>query len=90
MPLLQEFHIGPSPQLKEVPSGIHHLRKLRYLVFFDMPKEFERHMDPNNGLQHWIVEHIQDVRFSYKFGPRWGEYETHALRDSNFSFWENA
>ncbi|KAM1054471.1 hypothetical protein ACFX2I_001817 [Malus domestica] len=90
MPLLQEFHIGPSPQLKEVPSGIHHLRKLRYLVFFEMPKEFERHMDPNNGLQHWIVEHIQDVRFSYKFGPRWCEYETHALRDSNFSFWENA
>ncbi|KAM1069964.1 hypothetical protein ACFX13_001865 [Malus domestica] len=90
MPLLQEFHIGPSPQLKEVPSGIHHLRKLRYLVFFEMPKEFERHMDPNNGLQHWIVEHTQDVRFSYKFGPRWCEYETHALRDSNFSFWENA
>ncbi|KAM1183522.1 hypothetical protein ACFX19_001878 [Malus domestica] len=89
MSLLQEFHIGPSPQLKEVPSGIQSLRKLRYLAFFDMPKEFERHMDPN-GLKHWIVAHIQDVRFSHKFGPRWGVYETHALRDSNFSFWENA
>ncbi|KAM2281506.1 hypothetical protein ACFX1S_042098 [Malus domestica] len=44
MPLLQEFHIGPSPQLKEVPSGIHHLRNLRYLGFYGMPKEFAQHM----------------------------------------------
>ncbi|TQD97419.1 hypothetical protein C1H46_016998 [Malus baccata] len=35
-------------------------------------QEFARHMDPNNGLQYCIVEHIQDVSFSYKFGPRWG------------------
>ncbi|KAM1054456.1 hypothetical protein ACFX2I_001800 [Malus domestica] len=90
MPLLQEFDIGPSPQLKEVPSGIHHLRNLRTLVFYGMPKEFARQMDPNNGQHYWIVEHIQDVHFSYKFGPRYGIFESHALRDSNFSFWSNA
>ncbi|KAM2281508.1 hypothetical protein ACFX1S_042100 [Malus domestica] len=96
MPILQEFLIGPSPQLKEVPSGIHHLRNLRGLGFFCMPKEFARHMDPNNGLHYWIVEHIQNVRFcyNYDFGfnydPRYGVYETHYLNDSDFSSWSNA
>ncbi|KAB2598563.1 disease resistance protein RPM1-like [Pyrus ussuriensis x Pyrus communis] len=84
MPLLQEFHIGPSPQLKEVPSGIHHLRNLTYLNFCDMPKEFTRQMDPKNGQHYWIVEHIKNVCFSYKVGQRWGAYESHALRDSSF------
>ncbi|XP_021830354.1 disease resistance protein RPM1-like isoform X1 [Prunus avium] len=83
MPDLQELHIGPSPQLKEVPSGIHHLRNLRTLRFVDMPKEFPRHMHPNNGQHYWVVEHIQDVLFSYKFGPRCGVFETHTLRDSS-------
>ncbi|KAM2006736.1 hypothetical protein ACFX15_001745 [Malus domestica] len=80
MPLLRELQIGPSPQLKEVPSGIQHLRNLSFLRFVDMPKEFRRHMDPNNGQHYWIVEH---VLFSYKLGPRCDVYETHALRDSN-------
>ncbi|KAM1183519.1 hypothetical protein ACFX19_001875 [Malus domestica] len=88
MPFLQEFHIRPSPQLKEVPSGIHHLRNLTTLDFYDMPKEFARQMDPENGQHYWIVEHVQNVRFIYKVGP--SEYETHVLRDSNFSLWSNA
>ncbi|TQD76268.1 hypothetical protein C1H46_038216 [Malus baccata] len=82
MPVLQEFHIGPSPQLKEVPSGIHHLQNLRYLGFYGMPKEFARHMHPNNGLHYWIVKHIQDVRFGYKFGPRYDVYERHSQCES--------
>ncbi|XP_048446379.1 disease resistance protein RPM1-like [Pyrus x bretschneideri] len=85
MPLLQEFHIGPSPQLKEVPSGIHHLRNLTYLYFHDMPKEFAQQMNPKNGQHYWIVEHIKNVCFSYKVGPRWGVYESHALRDASSS-----
>ncbi|KAM2030748.1 hypothetical protein ACFX1X_042294 [Malus domestica] len=88
MPLLQEFHIGSCP-LKEVPSGIHHLRNLRYLVFYDMPKEFAQQMDPNNGPHYWIVKHIQHDGFGYKFGPRY-DHERHLLYDSDFSFWSNA
>ncbi|KAM2164183.1 hypothetical protein COP2_043042 [Malus domestica] len=87
MPLLQEFIIGRCPQLKEVPSGIHHLRNLRDLTFYDMPKEFARQMDPNNGPHYWIVKHIQHVLFGYKSGLRFGEYEGHSLYDSNLSFW---
>ncbi|KAM1141939.1 hypothetical protein ACFX2I_041854 [Malus domestica] len=90
MPLLQEFHIDRCPQLKEVPSGIHHLRNLRYLGFDDMPKEFARQMVPNNGPHYWIVKHIRHVGFGYKSGPRYGDYEVHSLYDSDFSFWSNA
>ncbi|KAM1126601.1 hypothetical protein ACFX2B_041264 [Malus domestica] len=90
MPLLQEFHIGPSPQLKEVPSGIHHLQNLRHLLFYGMPKEFARQMDPNNGPHYWIVKHIRNVRFVYNFGPGNGKAESHSLYDSDFSFWWNA
>ncbi|KAM2487557.1 hypothetical protein ACFX1W_039468 [Malus domestica] len=90
MPLLQVFYIERCQQLKEVPSGIHHLQNLISLGFGDMPKEFARQMDPNNGPHYWIVKHIPHVSFGYKSGPRFDEYEVHYLYDSDFSFWLNA
>ncbi|GMP78402.1 hypothetical protein CsSME_00034332 [Camellia sinensis var. sinensis] len=70
LPLLKELRIGPIPQLKEVPSGIHHLQKLRTLAFIDMPKEFLDGMQPqpNQGKDYWIVEHIPNVLL----WSRWG------------------
>ncbi|KAI8003007.1 Disease resistance protein RPM1 [Camellia lanceoleosa] len=63
LPLLEELTIGPSPQLKEVPSGIHHLRKLKNLDFVGMPEEFIDRMEPkpNQGKDYWIVKHISYV-----------------------------
>ncbi|CAN6698080.1 unnamed protein product [Malus baccata var. baccata] len=79
MPLLRELEIGPSTQLKEMPSSIHHLRNLTTLHFVNMLNEFQRDVDPKNGQHYWVVKHIRDVLFSYKFGTRCGIYETHNL-----------
>ncbi|PSS24917.1 Disease resistance protein [Actinidia chinensis var. chinensis] len=63
LPLLQELVIGCTPQLKEVPSGIQHLRKLSNLTFYDMTDEFARTMLPEEGQDYKVVEHIPTVRF---------------------------
>ncbi|CAL5347975.1 unnamed protein product [Camellia sinensis] len=64
LPLLEHLMIEPSPQLKEVPSGIHHLRNLETLEFVGMPEEFIDRMEPkpNQGKDYWIIEHIPKVR----------------------------
>lgn len=41
---LESLYIGPSPQMKEVPSGIRHLKKLGILEFYDMSDEFVKSM----------------------------------------------
>ncbi|CAL5347927.1 unnamed protein product [Camellia sinensis] len=63
LPLLEHLRIEPSPQIKEVPSGIHHLRNLKTLQFVGMPEEFIDRMEPkpNQGKDYWIVEHIPHV-----------------------------
>ncbi|CAL5347951.1 unnamed protein product [Camellia sinensis] len=63
LPLLELLTIEPSSQLKEVPSGIHHLRNLKTLEFVGMPEEFIDRMEPkpNQGKDYWIIEHIPHV-----------------------------
>ncbi|BFG41908.1 hypothetical protein CerSpe_281820 [Prunus speciosa] len=56
LPLLETLIFGPCPQLQQVPSGIHHLGNLKYVVFIDMPSHFM------NGI------HVQKTEHSV--GPR--------------------
>ncbi|CAL5416961.1 unnamed protein product [Camellia sinensis] len=72
LPLLEDLTIEPSPQLKEVPSGIHHLRNLKTLQFVSMPEEFIDRMEPkpNQGKDYWIVEHIPRVVLCSRFRKR--------------------
>ncbi|CAL5347952.1 unnamed protein product [Camellia sinensis] len=62
----------PSPHLKEVPPGIHHLTNLKTLEFVDMPEEFIDRMEPkpNQGKDYWIVEHIPHVLLWYRIGKQ--------------------
>lgn len=66
LPSLEEFAIGEAPKLKEVPSGIKHLRALKTLKFYDMPDDFGLSMVPNGGHHYSVIQHIPDVRFHYK------------------------
>ncbi|KAL7263261.1 hypothetical protein ACSBR1_001438 [Camellia fascicularis] len=72
LPLLKDLRIEPSPQLKQVPSGIYHLRNLKTLEFVGMPEEFIDRMEskPNQGKDYWIVEHIPDVSLWSRIGKR--------------------
>ena len=65
LPLLEELQIGPCLQLKEVPSGIHHLKSLKILEFFDMPTKFVLSLQPDEGPDFWKVEHIPFLTFQY-------------------------
>ncbi|XP_057499611.1 disease resistance protein RPM1-like [Actinidia eriantha] len=78
LPLLQELRIGPIPQLKEVPSGIQHLRKLTNLTFYDMTYEFELTMLLEEGQDYKVVEHIPTVLFAYRNES--GGYDAYYLR----------
>ena len=66
LPLLETLQIGQSPQLKEVPSGIHHLKSLKNLEFDEMPTEFVLNLQPNEGRDFWKVEHVSSVRIWYR------------------------
>ncbi|CAL5415992.1 unnamed protein product [Camellia sinensis] len=69
LPFLETLTIEPSPQLKEVPCGIHHLKNLKTLKFVGMP-EFIDSMEPkpNQGKDYWIIEHIPHVVLCSRIG----------------------
>ena len=69
MPHLEELRIGSSPLLNEVPS-IQHLRNLKVLANYDMPREFVHSMQPGGDSEYWKVEHVQFVIFWYRVEGR--------------------
>lgn len=84
LPLLEELHIGSCLQLKEVPSGIHHLRSLKLVRFVDMPEELRRGVDPSAGQHYWVIEHVPTVLFSFEVGPRPGVYDNLTLYQQRY------
>ena len=80
LPLLEQLEIGYCPLLKEVPSGIHHLKSLKYLQFGEMPTEFVLRLQPDEGPDFGKVKHIPSVTFWYR--TRGIYYESYELGDS--------
>ncbi|KAL4618482.1 hypothetical protein ACB092_06G013800 [Castanea dentata] len=79
-PLLEKLNIGDCPQLKEVPSGFQHLKNLKELDITEMPTEFEKSLDPEQGSHYWIIEHVPFIFLHHKVGKGVYGYETHNLR----------
>ncbi|GMN62090.1 hypothetical protein TIFTF001_031157 [Ficus carica] len=63
LPVLEKLYLK-TPKLQKVPSGIQHLRNLEMLLFNDMPNELMESMDPNEGHNYQIVQHVPSVYFS--------------------------
>ncbi|XP_023918264.1 disease resistance protein RPM1-like [Quercus suber] len=80
LPLLEKLEIEDCPQLKEVPSGIHHLKCLKYLQFDEMPTEFVLSLQPNEGPNFGKIKHISSVTFRYR--TRGENYKWYKLGDS--------
>ncbi|KAL0000478.1 hypothetical protein SO802_014259 [Lithocarpus litseifolius] len=80
LPLLKKLQIGECPQLKEVPSGIHHLKCLKNLQFNEMPTEFVLSLQPDEGPDFGKVKHIPCVNFLYRINGT--HYKSYRLGNS--------
>ncbi|EXB54528.1 Disease resistance protein RPM1 [Morus notabilis] len=66
LPLLEKFAFGPSPLMKEMPSGIEHLTNLKSLDFRNMSREFVVSLQPNVGPDYWKIKNTPSVTFWHK------------------------
>ncbi|KAM3694181.1 hypothetical protein ACJW31_07G040800 [Castanea mollissima] len=66
LPHLEQLEIGPCLQLKEVPSGIQHLKNLTTLDFLELCREFALSIQPDGGQDYWKIKTITTVRFKYR------------------------
>nr|XP_023874665.1 disease resistance protein RPM1-like [Quercus suber] len=81
-PLLEKLDFGGFPQL-EVPSGFQHLRNLKKLNIGDMPTEFEKSLDPEQGSHYWIIQHVPFILFYHKVRKGMNGYESRNLRSKD-------
>ena len=66
LPLFEKLRIGACPQLKEVPSSIHHLKCLKSLQIYEMPTDFVLSLQLNEGPDFGKVKHIPFVTFWHR------------------------
>lgn len=64
LPLLEELHFGPFPQMQVMPSDVQHLANLKYIEILDMPKKFVVDLQPDGGADYWKIQHVPSVAFN--------------------------
>ncbi|KAL2935271.1 Disease resistance protein RPM1 [Bienertia sinuspersici] len=62
LPFLEDLVIRRSPQLKQVPVGLHCLTRLACLKVVEMPEDFVGSISSNQD----IVKHVKDIRVGYQ------------------------
>jgi disease resistance protein RPM1 len=81
LPGLEQLEIGPCPHMKEVPTGIQHLKSLKILDFYEMHREFVLRIQPEGSEDYWKVKKVTTIRFKYRIkGER---YQIYQLGDSD-------
>jgi disease resistance protein RPM1 len=61
---LKVLHIDSIPQLKILPTGIQHLKKLEFLRISSVSNEFMQSIAPNEGKEHWIFKQVPSVKIT--------------------------
>ncbi|KAI4314537.1 hypothetical protein L6164_027435 [Bauhinia variegata] len=79
MPGLKKLIIQRCKSLKQVPSGIEFLTKLKAIEFFDMPDELIDALCPNGGEDYWRVAHVPSVYSMYWRSGGWDVYSLETL-----------
>ncbi|GMN40820.1 hypothetical protein TIFTF001_010045 [Ficus carica] len=74
MPCLEKLVIQRCKLLKNVPTGIEHLIKLKAIEFFDMPDELIMKLRPDGGEDYRKVAHVPAVYSSYWINGGWDVY----------------
>ncbi|CAK7323836.1 unnamed protein product [Dovyalis caffra] len=69
MPLLESLAIGACPQLKEVSSGIQHLKHLKELYFAGMSNVFTQRLSREQGEDYWIVKNVPILQYDATYVP---------------------
>jgi disease resistance protein RPM1 len=80
---LENILMDKIPQVKEVPSGIKHLDNLKDIIFTDMPAEFVESIDPDKGIDYWIIKHAPLVSIHHSIGPKFFDYEIRTIHSSS-------
>ncbi|GMN73867.1 hypothetical protein TIFTF001_056146 [Ficus carica] len=75
MAFLEDLSIRRCQFLEKVPSGIEHLKKLKFLEFIDMPAELFNTLRPNaKDSEYWRVAHISEVHSTCWRDGEWKVY----------------
>jgi disease resistance protein RPM1 len=80
---LEYIRLEKILQLKEVPSGIKHLDKLKIFELSDMPDKFVNSIEPDKGHSYWIIKHVPLVFFRRWVGPKFYDYEIRTIKSSS-------
>jgi disease resistance protein RPM1 len=80
---LERLKMEKIPRLKEVPSGIKPLDKLKVIDLVDMPNELVNSIDQDNGHSHWIIKHVPLVLIRHWFGPKYYDYDIRTISSSS-------
>ena len=85
MPGLEKLVIQRCKLLKDVPTGIEHLTKLKAIEFFDMPDELIMKLRPDGGEDHWKVANVPAVYSSYWINGAWDVYSIERFSEKESS-----
>ncbi|QCD95502.1 disease resistance protein RPM1 [Vigna unguiculata] len=79
---LEYVKITKITRLKTVPSGIKAMDNLKVIDFCDMPTELVESIDPQNGQDYWIINHVPLVFIRRWMGPKLNDFEVRIIHSS--------